>query len=110
MDTVELPAWLQGIAAIAATAGTTWWLTLKERKERKATPAPLDAQAQVVAATFTERGQMERLTLAMNDSTRAVLTNTAEVTELVTLLRADAQRRHDEAVIREALRKRGIME
>lgn len=58
---------------------------------------------EVVAASFTEKAQLDRLILTL-----ATVNET--MGDLASLLRAEAQHRHDEAVVREALRARGIRE
>jgi hypothetical protein len=69
-----------------------------------------NAATQIVAATFTERGQMERLTSALVAVELAVRASNVSTDRLVELLEAEAQLRHDQAVIRDALRQRGIVE
>lgn len=76
----------------------------------KKKPAQQTENAEVVAATFVERGLMEQLTLALREVVSAVRQSSSETAKLVELLEADAQRRHDEAIIREALRRRGVTE
>lgn len=108
--TGELPAWLSGAVALASTAGTTWWLTRKERKTRGDDVMPADASTSVVAATFTERSLMQNLTAALVALNGTIHTSNEVSGELVELLRADAHRREVETEVREALRKRGILE
>ena len=110
MAAADLPAWASGAIAIATTAGTAWWLKLNEAKKRREVPEEEANPAQVVAATFTERGQMERLTTALVTVERAVVQSSTIMGDLVGLLKAEAQRRHDEAIIRQALKDRGIIE
>lgn len=111
MAAADLPAWASGISALAATAGTAAWLTYNERKKRKNEPTPSnDGATQVVAATFTERGLMERLISALTSVDGGVRDSTAVTTDLVKLLKAEAHRRDLEAEVRQALKDRGIID
>lgn len=111
MAIAELPAWLSGLSALAASAGAAWWLTYNERKKRKEDGAGgSDPASQVVAATFTERALMEKLITALIAVEATVRDSHTITVRLVALLQADEQRRHDEAVVRAALRERGILE
>lgn len=98
-------------------AGVEWWEPIKTIGaalavvligvsgfwKGKRSGLPATEHSEVVAATFVERSLMESLIRSLNAST--------EMTgRLVELLEADAQRRHDEALIRDELRRRGIPE
>ena len=77
---------------------------------KRSGPATSTLEGDVVAASFTERAQLDRLIGALGCVNETLSEMLECERELVTLLSADAQRRHDEAVIREALRLRGITE
>ncbi len=61
------------------------------------------SEAQVLAASLVPHTEMRDLTAAVREST--IATN-----RVADLLERDEQRRHDEALVRDALRKRGIVE
>ncbi|QDZ07443.1 hypothetical protein FPZ24_08090 [Sphingomonas panacisoli] len=68
------------------------------------------ADMHVVAASFTDKRLLEEL-ISILGCVNETVGSSAEITgELVELLKADAQRRHDEQVVRQALRERGILE
>lgn len=108
MAASELPAWATGITALVATAGTAAWLQLKERKTRKDVPTAASPEAQVVAATFTERSLMERLIAALLAMNETLAGHHDEVKRLNGHLE---QERHDREIakaVREAVeRERG---
>lgn len=70
---------------------------------KRSGPVTSTLEGDVVAASFTERAQLERLI-------GALATVNETMGDLASLLRAEAQHRRDEAVVREALRARGIRE
>ncbi|HEY9250907.1 MAG TPA: hypothetical protein VIO38_17320 [Rariglobus sp.] len=78
------------------------------RRDKKTPPHSMDGD--VVAATFTERSLMERLTSALLDVRTAILASTAETARVADLLEQDAHRREIEAEVRQALKGRGIVE
>lgn len=109
MDAPEAPNAVS-LLALSFSGGVAALVAWFERRSRKREPAEPTTPNQVVAATFTERGQMERLTTALVSVERAVTASNEKTGELVDLLQAEAQRRHDEAIVRQALRDRGIIE
>lgn len=102
-----LPDWLLSLGALMGTIGAAAF-AYKGKPAEKALPAS-DATTQVVAATFTERAQMERLITAMQalDATLRAATECSH--ELVVLLKADAHRREVQAEVEMALKHRGII-
>lgn len=112
MDASEVPSWVQALGALIGTSFVAGALTLKERKKSKQEPLvePGAAGTSVVAATFTERGQMERLISSIQQLDGTVKDSTACSHELVLLLRADAHRREVQAEVAQALKRKGIIE
>lgn len=108
MDAANAPEWLLSIAMAAGTAVAAF--TAYKRGGGEKTVSGTEAATQIVAATFTERAQLDRLIGALG-TLNETLSDTNDCTgELAGLMRVEAQRRHDEQVIRDALRARGIME
>lgn len=77
-------------------------------KKKAAEPAVLPAN-QIVAASFTEKSQLDRLISVLDQVNRTVGESTEITERLVELLEEEKQRRHDEAVALRALRERGIV-
>ncbi len=107
MDAASAPEWLPSLAMGVGTAVAAFVAYRKGADKEQ--PAG-NVTTQIVAATFTERAQLDRLIGALATVNESLGDSTEIMRELVGLLQAEAQRRHDEAVIREALRLRGITE
>lgn len=110
MDLGSLPLWAQQLGGLILTVATAIGLTWSERRKRKVEVATATDHpgAQVVAATFTERGQMERLISALVAADMGVRENTEHVQRLTGLLERDFHRREVDAEVRQELRNRGI--
>lgn len=106
-DVSAIPVWAQQVGAVAGVFVATWGVQFAESrkaKKRRAEEAEPDVDgptAQVVAATFTDKR-------ALADLTRAVDAMNVTLLETNALMKAQAQRLHDEKVVRDELRARGI--
>lgn len=96
---MDIEPWLGTAAIVGTVIGTAIAGIAGGRKVAKKEP---DAKAQVLAASIVPQTEMRALAEAM----RAVR---EPLEDLVKLLEAEAQRRHDEAVVRQALKDRGIV-
>lgn len=103
-----LPDWMLSIAALIGTVIAAA-VAYKGKPPEKSLPAS-GTTTQVVAATFTERGQMERLITALVATESAVRASTECTKKLVGLLEAEAHRREVQAEVEHALRRGGIIE
>lgn len=110
MAAPDLPAWASGLSALVASAGAAFWLTWNERKKRKDDPAAVAPEAQVVAATFTERSLMERLIVALTKLEVAVERSADCTEEVAAQLKAEQHRRELAAEVEQALRRQGMMD
>lgn len=101
------PDWLLTVAVLLGTSIAAF---VSYRKGGdKGVPAG-EAHTQVVAATFVERDQMERLIVGVV-ALNGTLAQANDCTdELIGLLKADAHRREVAAEVEQALRNRGVIE
>ncbi len=107
---MEGSSWLDAVKLIGGALavvviGIGGWL------QGKRGPKPGNSMdGDVVAATFAERGLMEKLTAALIGATSAISASTAQTARVADLLEKDAHRREVEAEVRQALKDRGIVE
>ncbi|GGB15205.1 hypothetical protein GCM10011380_00780 [Sphingomonas metalli] len=97
---MDIEPWLGTAAIVGTVIGTAIAGIAGGRKIAKREP---ETEAQVLAASIIPHSEMKGLTEAM----RALLPPLVKVADL---LEEDAQRRHDEAVVRQALKDRGIVQ
>ena len=93
----EAANWLASIAIFLGTAIAAGIAYLRKPRDRAG-----KEEVAVVSATFSDRATIERLTGAIHALEETIAANNK-------LLTADAQRRHDERLVREALREHGIL-
>lgn len=104
----ELSPFSQAVVSIASVIGIVAAAATAYLRGEKKETRPGSDEAVVVSATFSDRKTMQNLTSAIEALTVELIEARESIVENSGLLKADAQRRHDEAIIREALRARGI--
>lgn len=96
MDLGSLPTWAQQLGALIVTVASAVGITWVEKRKRKDEPVAHPAgDAQVVAATFVEKGLMERLIASTSALHGEIVTLNGHVADL-------NERMHDEEIVRAA--------